>query len=143
MVEPRDVKLLVQSQTVNFILYSFSRHLSGTTSVLGTVLAVGKYSSYFLGVFIEEGEIDTILSICCRSVAQSCLTLCNPWIAARQASLSTTNSWSLLKLMSIELLMPSNHLILFCPLVLLPSVFPSIRVFFFFLICSKFCHTLK
>ena len=78
MVEPRDVELLVQSQTVNFILYSFSRHLSGTSFVLGTVLAVGKYSSYFLGVFIEEGEIDTISSICRRSVAQSCLTLCNP-----------------------------------------------------------------
>ena len=51
-----------------------------------------------------------------------------PWTAALQASLSITNSWSLLKLMSIELVMPSNHLILCCPL-LLPSVFPSIRVF--------------
>ena len=52
-----------------------------------------------------------------------------PWTAARQASLSITNSWSLLKLMSIELVMPSNHLILCHPLLLLPSVFPSIRVF--------------
>ena len=52
-----------------------------------------------------------------------------PWTAAHQASLSITNSWSLLKLMSIELVMPSNHLILCCPLLLLPSVFPSIRVF--------------
>ena len=52
-----------------------------------------------------------------------------PWTAACQASLSTTNSWSLLKLMSIELVMPSNHLILCHPLLLLPSVFPSIRVF--------------
>ena len=43
--------------------------------------------------------------------------------------LSITNSWSLLKLMSMELLMPSNHLILCCPLLLLPSIFPSIRVF--------------
>ena len=50
------------------------------------------------------------------------------WTAAHQASLSITNSQSLLKLMSIELVMPSNHLILCCPL-LLPSVFPSIRVF--------------
>ena len=49
--------------------------------------------------------------------------------AARQASLSITNSWSLLKLMSIELVMPSNHLILCCPLSLPPSIFPSIRVF--------------
>ena len=49
--------------------------------------------------------------------------------AARQASLSITNSWSLLKLMSIESVMPSNHLILCCLLILLPSVFPNIRVF--------------
>ena len=51
------------------------------------------------------------------------------WIAARQASLSITNSRSLCKLMSIELVMPSNHLILCHPLLLPPSVFPSIRVF--------------
>ena len=53
----------------------------------------------------------------------------SPWTVARQASLSITNSQSLLKLMSIELVMPSNHLILICPLLLLPSIFPSIRVF--------------
>ena len=52
-----------------------------------------------------------------------------PWTAARQASLSITNSWSLLKLMSIDSGMPSNHLILCHPLLLLPSIFPSIRVF--------------
>ena len=52
-----------------------------------------------------------------------------PWTAARQDSLSITNAWSLPKLMSIESVMPSNHLILHCPLLLLPSVFPSIRVF--------------
>ena len=51
-----------------------------------------------------------------------------PWTAAHQASLSTTNYWSLLNLMSINLVMPSNHLILCNPL-LLPSFFPSIRVF--------------
>ena len=52
-----------------------------------------------------------------------------PWTAARQASLSITNSRSLLKLMSIESVMPSNHFILYCPLLLPPSIFPSIRVF--------------
>ena len=52
-----------------------------------------------------------------------------PWTAAHQASLSITNSWSLLKLMSIELVIPSNHLILCCPLLLPPSILPSIRVF--------------
>ena len=51
-----------------------------------------------------------------------------PWTAARQASLSNTNSQSLLKLMSIESVTPSNHLILCRPLLLLPSIFPSIRV---------------
>ena len=53
----------------------------------------------------------------------------NPWTAACQVSLSITNSWSLFKLMSIKLLMPSNHLILCHPLLILPSIFPSIRVF--------------
>ena len=52
-----------------------------------------------------------------------------PWTAARQASLSFTISWSLLKFMSIELVMPSSHLLLCCPLLLPPLVFPSIRVF--------------
>ena len=52
-----------------------------------------------------------------------------PWTAAHQASLSFTNSQSLLKLMSIESVMPSNHLILCCPLLLLPSIFPRFRVF--------------
>ena len=51
-----------------------------------------------------------------------------PWTTAHQASLSITNSWSLLKLMSIVSVMPSNHLILWCPLLLLPSIFPSINV---------------
>ena len=56
------------------------------------------------------------------SIAQTCPT-------ARQASLSITNSWSLLKLMSIQSVMPSTHLILCRPLLLLPSIFPNIRVF--------------
>ena len=63
------------------------------------------------------------------SVIQLCPTLCDLWTAARQASLSFTNSWSLLKLMSIELVMPSNHLLLCCPFLLLPSILPSVRVF--------------
>ena len=71
--------------------------------------------------------------ICISSVQFSRLVVSNsfatPWTAARQASLSIANSWSLPKFMSIELVMPSNHLILCCTLLLLPSVFPSIRVF--------------
>ena len=70
-----------------------------------------------------RGEGDSQFSC---SVVSSCAA---PWTAARQASLSITNSWSLLKLMSIESVMPSNHLILCRPLLLLPSIPPSIRVF--------------
>ena len=74
---------------------------------------------------------------CCCSDPQfssiqslSCVRLfVTPCTAARQASLSITNFWSLLKLMPIDLVMPSNHLILCHPLLLLPSILPSIRVF--------------
>ena len=69
------------------------------------------------------------LAIQFSSVAQSCPTLCDPRIAAHQASLSITNSRSSLKLMSIELVMPSSHLILCRPLLLLPPIPPSIKVF--------------
>ena len=83
-----------------------------------------------------------ILIICC-SVTQSCPALCDPSslrAAAHQASLSFTSSWSLLKLMSIESVMPSNHLILCRPLLLLPSVFPSVSLCFkvFFSVCYWF-----
>ena len=63
------------------------------------------------------------------SVAQSCPTLCTPWTAAPQTSLSIINSQSPSKLKSIESVMPSNHLILRRSLLLLPSIFPSIKVF--------------
>ena len=67
----------------------------------------------------------------CSVQSLSCVRLfVTPWTAAHQASLSISNSLSLLKLMSIESVMPFNHLILCRPLLLLPSVFPSIRVFF-------------
>ena len=62
------------------------------------------------------------------SVAQSCPTLCTPWVAACLASLSITSSWNLLKLNSSKSVIPSNHLIL-CHSLLLPSMFPSLRVF--------------
>ena len=83
---------------------------------------------------VSSGKSQTVFLICSFSVQftwvpQSCLTLCTPWTAACQASLSITNYQSLLKLMSIESVMPSNHLILCHPLLLSPSIFPSIRVF--------------
>ena len=64
------------------------------------------------------------------SVTQLCPTLCDPWTAARQAFLSITNSRGLLKLMFIKSVMPSNHLIPCRLFLLLPSIFPSIKVFF-------------
>ena len=74
---------------------------------------------------ITVGKMENPFSL----VAQSCLLFATPWTAAWQASLSITNSQSLLKLMPIESVMPSNHLILCCPFLLLSLVFPSIRVF--------------
>ena len=71
----------------------------------------------------------------CKSITvvllriKSCPIFVTPWTAAHQASPSFTISWSLLQLMSIELMKPANHLILCCPLLLLPSIFPSISVF--------------
>ena len=69
-----------------------------------------------------------LISISVQSLSCVCL-FATPWTAACQASLSLTNFWSLLKFVFIELVMPSNHLILCHPLLLLPSIFPSIRVF--------------
>ena len=63
------------------------------------------------------------------SVAQLCLTLCNPMDCIMSGFLSITNSWGLLKFMFIDWVMPFNHLILCCPLLVLPSIFPSTRVF--------------
>ena len=68
-------------------------------------------------------------SVQLSSVAQSCLTLCNPMNCSTPAFLSITNSWSSLKLISIESVMPSSHLILCHSLLLLPPIPPSIRVF--------------
>ena len=79
--------------------------------------------SHLLVLVDKYFEISSVHSLSCVWLFET------PWTAIRQTSLSSTNSWSLLKLMSIESVMPSNHLILHCPLLLLPSIFPSIRVF--------------
>ena len=89
-----------------------------------------RHARLFLhSVYITLLSRDNIWSV--SSVQSlSCVRLfATTWIAARQASLSITNSWSLLKLTSIESVMPSNHLILCCPLLLPLSIFPSIKVF--------------
>ena len=74
--------------------------------------------------------VSCLIDMCVLSCFSHVRLVVTPWTAAHHASLFITNSWSLLKLMSIELVMPSNHLILCCPLLLLSSIFPSIRVFF-------------
>ena len=83
--------------------------------------------------YLLSGTLQKMFAgLCSISPVQllSCVRLfVTPWTAAHQASLSITNSRNLLKLMSIESVMPSNHLILCRPLLLLPSTFPSIRVF--------------
>ena len=79
--------------------------------------------------FLRARYLNQSSSVQFSSITQLCPTLCNPWTVASQASLSITKSRSLLKLISIELVMPSNYLILCLPLLLLPSIFPSIRVF--------------
>ena len=79
----------------------------------------------YMKMIPEKSLFQSLTSVQWRSRVRPFET---PWTATCQASLSITNSQNLLKLMSIELVMPSNHLILCCPL-LLPSIFPSIRVF--------------
>ena len=87
------------------------------------IILYSRVNSYLLGSPSAHWECIVQFS---RSVVSD--SFATPWIAARQLSLSITNSRSLLKLMSIELVIPSNHLIICHPL-LLPSVFPSIKVF--------------
>ena len=78
--------------------------------------------------FVLSCRLSNLFLFCC-SVVHCIHLFVTPWTAVRQSSLSFIISWSLLKLMSIESMMLSNHLILCHPLLLLPSVFPSIRVF--------------
>ena len=81
--------------------------------------------NFVSGAFYSTKNLKCISSV--QSLSRVWL-FATPWTAAHQASLSITNPWSLLKLMSVESVMASNHLIL-CPLLLLPSIFPSIWVF--------------
>ena len=97
-------------------LKSFLQHHSSKVSIL-------QCSAFFVVQLSHPYMFSSVQSLgCVRLFATS-------WTAAHQASLSITNFRSLFKLMSIESVMPSNHLILCCPLLLLPSIFPSIRVF--------------
>ena len=87
------------------------------------------YHSFFIHSCVDGHLGCCHVLVAVQSVAQSCLTLCDTMDCSQSASLSIINSQSLLKLTSIELVMPSNYLILCHPLHLLPSVFPRIMVF--------------
>ena len=109
---------------------------------MGQAVALARFvSAIFLGLWNVAFHLYSCFRLCKYYFAKSLQSFrsvqllsrvqlfATPWTAACQASLSITNSQSLLKLMSIKLVMPSNHLILCRPLLLLPSIFPSIRVF--------------
>ena len=85
--------------------------------------STGNISSFSRQVSLCSLQFSSTLLLCCVQL------FATPWNVAHEASLSITNSWDLLKLMSIESVMLSNHLLLCHPLLLLPSIFPSIRVF--------------
>ena len=85
--------------------------------------------SIILGKLLPDSQFFLSVHPQFSSVAKSCSSLCDPMTAAHQASLSITSSRNSLKLMSIELVMSSNHLILCHPILLLPSIFLTIRVF--------------
>ena len=95
-----------------------------TMDCVGMMIFYLLYSSFSHSLNMHSVQFSSV-----QSLSHVELFVTTPWTVAHQASLSITNSWSLLKLMSIESVMPSNHLILCCPLLLLPSIYPSIRVF--------------
>ena len=98
-------------------------HLFGSNSKLFLYVRTLKITSPLENANTKSVQVSSVQSL------SRVWLFATPWIAARQASLSITNSWSLLRLLSIESVMPSSHLILCHPLLLLPPIPPSIRVF--------------
>ena len=111
------------SQWFQFNWYFWHEHVTFVCRYVTACLCLGCGWLRFLSK--EHNSLVQSVKFSCSVVSDSV----TPWTAACQASLSTTNSWSLLKHISIESVMPSSHLILCCPLLLLPSIFPSIRAF--------------
>ena len=97
------------------------RGMQGVPSALWTQSGYSSWNDQWSTAAMNGGALESLFS--------SVQSPSHVWLFAHQASLSITNSWSPPKPMSIELVMPTNHLILCCPLLLLPSIFPSIRVF--------------
>ena len=108
-------------------MHAFSR-----VQLFATLWTITRQASLSMGILqarILKGVVTSFSSASISSVPQLCPSLHTPWAAAHQASLSITNSWSLLILMSIALGIPSNRLILCHPLLLPPSISPNSRVF--------------
>ena len=107
--------------SINFLVYN--SFISDLILMISFLLPLGFVHFSFSSCF--SCKVDVVIQ------SLSCVRLfATPWTAAHQASMSFTISQSLLKLMSIELVMPSNHLILYCPFLLLHSIFSSIRVLY-------------
>ena len=126
---------MVPSSRINFLsLINFIWILSSCTSCSGHISKSTQARKWITGVAVSEGrgsgKTETSVSPLFYSVQLLIhdQVFASPWTVACQASLSITISWSLFKLLSVESVMPSNHLTLCCPLLLLPSIFPSIRV---------------
>ena len=109
-----------------YLKISWNRVKTGESSLVIKILSIKKASAFWPSLYFIWGQLSLN---CCCSVTKSCPTLCDPWTAVCQASLSITNSQCLLKFMPIESVMPSNHLILCHPLFLMSLIFPSIMVF--------------
>ena len=119
----------LEGSYVEDVLYSFLNGLfySARLRFTQSSACINSSSSLLLNsILLDTGVVPVFCSVQSLTRVQLFATL---WTAVCQASLSFTISWSLLKLMSIESVMPSNHLILCRPLLLLPSIFPSIRVY--------------
>ena len=124
-ITPRNYKTLRRKHRQNTVWHNHSKILyDQPLRIMEIKTEINKWDLIKLKSFGTEKE--TISSIQLLGHNQLFVT---PWTAARQASLSIINSLSLLKLMSTELVMPLNDLILYCTLLLLPSIFPSIRIF--------------
>ena len=117
--------MLINSCNINGLASLSTMIISPTTAL---ALASTTKLDYW-GKEIAEVRVNSIFLYSVHFSRSAVSDSATSWTAACQASLSITSSWNLLKLMFIESVMPSNHLILCCPLLLLPSIFPSIRVF--------------
>ena len=120
---PRGLRVhgILQARIREWVAVPFSRRSSQPRDRTQVSLIAGRF-------FTNWATREAVQFSSVQSLSRVWL-FATPWTTALQASLFITNSWSLLKLMPIESVMPSNHLILCCPLLLLPSIFRSIRVF--------------